>query len=251
MSFLSSYSVLMRCTLVILCFVFILPLANVGAQNTNFKVNYKQTKYYTEDENMPGLSNEYTTQMVLYINGEQSLYAKDPEYKEPISEEESGFLRRMMSQRAKSMPSTYKNLKTEESISKLNFFDKDFLIVDSLRTIPWKISAGEQKTIAGYNCIKAIFRDSTHNVVVFFAPALLSSHGPDSYFGLPGLILEVQSAALHAVAIKIESVTEPISVQVPQKGTKVTESEYQAIRAEKIKERKEMMQNRSPRMIIR
>lgn len=224
-------------------------MGNLMSQNTHLKVKYKLTKYFTEDEIMPGMPNDYTTQMLLKVNTSESLYMKDPDYKEPAIGVESGFMRRMLAQRSKSLPNIYKNLANKESVTKVNFFDKDFLILDSLALFPWKISAGEQKNICGFTCIKAIYKDSTHNVVVYFSPSLLSSHGPDNFYGLPGLIMEVQSADLHAIALNVEKMNTPIEIEVPQKGTRVTAKEYEAIREQKIIERKEMMKNRTPRMI--
>lgn len=229
---------------------FYLPI-KMHAQEKSLKVVYKQTKYFDPNEFMPDMPNDYTTQMVLSIQDSVSLYQKDPDQKEEIFTDESGFIRRMKTQRAKSMPIIFKNLDQNVMVSQQYFFDKYFLIEDTLQPIKWKIAVGEQKNIVGYNCIKAWFKDSTHNVVVYFTPTILNNQGPDQYFGLPGLILEVQSADFHAIATEIISEDEPKEILKPAKGTVMTAQAFQSMKEEKIKERKEMMMNNRRPHIMR
>lgn len=70
-------------------------------------------------------------------------------------------------------------------------FEEDFLVKDSLRKIDWKITS-EVRNIAGYNCRRAnaIIMDSIY-VVAFYADQIPVSGGPESFTGLPGMILGV------------------------------------------------------------
>ncbi len=73
--------------------------------------------------------------------------------------------------------------------SQKQIFDKKFLIKDSIRNIAWKLTS-ETRTIAGFECRRAnaIILDSVY-VVAFFAEGILTKGGPESFNGLPGMIL--------------------------------------------------------------
>lgn len=70
-------------------------------------------------------------------------------------------------------------------------FEEDFLVKDSLRKIDWKITS-EVREIAGYNCRRAnaLIMDSIY-VVAFYTDEIPVSGGPESFTGLPGMILGV------------------------------------------------------------
>lgn len=70
-------------------------------------------------------------------------------------------------------------------------FEEDFLIKDSLRKIDWKITS-EVRNIAGYDCRRAnaIIMDSVY-VVAFYTDEIPVSGGPESFTGLPGMILGI------------------------------------------------------------
>jgi len=70
-------------------------------------------------------------------------------------------------------------------------FEEDFLVKDSLRKIDWKITS-EVRNIAGYNCRRAnaIIMDSVY-VVAFYTDEIPVSGGPESFTGLPGMILGI------------------------------------------------------------
>jgi GLPGLI family protein len=69
--------------------------------------------------------------------------------------------------------------------------DKTFLIFDTLKPVRWKIT-NEKRMIAGFECRRAnaVLLDSIY-VVAFFSEELLSNSGPESFSGLPGVILGV------------------------------------------------------------
>ena len=70
-------------------------------------------------------------------------------------------------------------------------FEENFLVKDSLRKINWKITS-EVREISGYNCRRAnaIIMDSIY-VVAFYTDEIPVSGGPESFTGLPGMILGV------------------------------------------------------------
>lgn len=83
----------------------------------------------------------------------------------------------------------YTDLGQQHSISQKKVFDKLFLQDDSTRNIRWKIT-DETRKIAGFDCRRAnaVIMDSIY-VVAFYTDAIVTPGGPESFTGLPGMIL--------------------------------------------------------------
>ena len=118
----------------------------------------------------------------------------------------------------------WSDLAHDRSVSTKNVFEQTFLVQDSLRHIRWKIT-DETRTIAGFNCRRAnaIIMDSIY-VVAFYTDEIITTGGPESFSGLPGMILGVSLPHQHVswFATKVEAI--PISesqVAAPVKGKKV------------------------------
>jgi GLPGLI family protein len=110
-------------------------------------------------------------------------------------------------------------------------FETTYLIADSVRKINWRIT-NETRTIAGFECKKAvgIFCDSVY-VTAFYTDEILVSSGPESFGGLPGLILGLAVPRLYTTwfATKVELITPTESQLTPkQKGKKVNYKQLQA-----------------------
>ena len=113
----------------------------------------------------------------------------------------------------------YLNVKEKSSVVEDEIFGKEFLVVEPLVKPEWKL-IDETKKIGDYNCFKAelvipvsekqkndydeflkkeekkpaLFKmDKPEDKVVtaWYSPEIPVSFGPDNYWGLPGLILEV------------------------------------------------------------
>ena len=117
----------------------------------------------------------------------------------------------------------YSDLNGEKGISQKNIFEELFLVQDSLRKIKWKITT-ETRNIAGFACRRAnaIIMDSIY-VVAFYTDEILTSGGPESFTGLPGMILGVALPHEHVswFATKVEAVTVPdTQLAPPAKGKK-------------------------------
>ena len=119
----------------------------------------------------------------------------------------------------------YTDLKTRTTTNQKTVFEETFLVKDTTRKIKWKIT-GETRDVAGYTCRRAngIMMDSIY-VVAFYAEKIHVSGGPESFNGLPGMILEV--AVPHEnmlwVATKVTDI--PIAdnaIQEPKKGKPTT-----------------------------
>ena len=124
----------------------------------------------------------------------------------------------------------YSDLENAKTISQKNVFETLFLVQDSLRQIKWKIT-DETRVIAGFNCRRAnaIIMDSIY-VVAFYTDEILTGSGPESFTGLPGMILGVSLPHQHIswFATKVEAI--PVTenqVEPPAKGKKVSNNTLQ------------------------
>jgi len=132
---------------------------------------------------------------------------------------------------------------------------KEYLIKDKAEPFEWELSE-ETKKIGNYTAQKASFTkivDSkrfstgmtemenvkdTLQVTVWFTPEIPVSHGPEYYFGLPGLILEVQNQGRTLICEKIElnPSADPVLIERPSKGKEMTQVEFRVIEEEGMKQ---------------
>ena len=105
-----------------------------------------------------------------------------------------------------------------------------FLIKDSARKVEWRITS-ETRDIAGFECRKAVGKllDSIY-VVAFYTDQILATGGPESFQGLPGMILGLAIPRLNTTwfATKLEIV--PVTnaaLAPPVKGKKNTSTTYE------------------------
>jgi GLPGLI family protein len=85
----------------------------------------------------------------------------------------------------------FTDLTTKSVIDQKKVFEQTYLVKDSVRKIKWKIT-DETRDIAGYACRRAngIYLDSIY-VVAFYTTKIPVPGGPESFSGLPGMILGV------------------------------------------------------------
>ena len=174
----------------------------------------------------------------------------------------------------------YKNVKTKILMQKQEFYGKQFLIKDDLLTLDWKIGK-ETKQIGNYLCFKATASVPTTDltwynfswsslrkkeeqktdsikgvakepevemseVVAWYSPQIPLSQGPLEYWGLPGLILEINVGNTTILCSKIiMNPGEKSKIEAPEKGKVVTKKEYQEIVVGKMQE---MRDNRGRQM---
>ncbi|MXV14066.1 GLPGLI family protein [Hufsiella ginkgonis] len=105
-----------------------------------------------------------------------------------------------------------------------------FLVTDTVRPVKWKVT-DETRTILGYPCRRAngLIMDSVY-VVAFFTGDIPVSGGPESFTGLPGMILllSLPHENMTWTATKIDAAAPP-ALAPPTKGKKKTQAEYRAI----------------------
>jgi len=177
----------------------------------------------------------------------------------------------------------YKNVKKQELRQEQEFFGKQFLVKDSLAKLEW-VMGSETKQIGKYTAFKATavkdaggfdpssFRrgrrggrdanqekDSTAsknkvevprkiNVVAWYTPQIPINQGPGDYWGLPGLILEVQADRTTILCTKIVmNPDDKKEMKIPSKGKEVTKKEYDKTVKKKIEELRESRGGRNGR----
>lgn len=116
------------------------------------------------------------------------------------------------------------DLQANTTSTQRDVFENTYVIKDSIRNLEWRIT-DETREIAGFECRKAVTKicDSVY-VVAFYTDQIPVSSGPETFGGLPGLILGLAVPRLYATwfATKLELI-EPIAQQLnpAQKGKKV------------------------------
>ena len=147
----------------------------------------------------------------------------------------------------------YKNVAEQSFIQEQEFMGREFLIRDNLVPENWELSE-ETKEIGDYTARKASYSkivDSrrfstgmaemeavkdTIEVIVWYTPQIPVAHGPESYFGLPGLILEVHNGgrAYYCEKIELNPSADPVLIRVPKQGKEMDSTEFRAMQEESI-----------------
>lgn len=160
-----------------------------------------------------------TLKSTLTFGGNKTLYAPVMEDAPPSN---SWFSDMPLAQQINTV---YTDLNTNYSITGKKVFDEGFLMKDSTRKITWKIT-DETREIAGYMCRRAnaVVMDSIY-VVAFYSEEIPVSGGPESFTGLPGMILGLalphENVTWFATKVTDLPVAEA-SLKVPAKGKVVT-----------------------------
>ncbi len=156
----------------------------------------------------------------------------------------------------------YLNVKDKNSIVEDEIFGKEFLIVEPLVKPEWKL-IGETKKIGDYDCFKAelvipvsekqkkeyeeflkneekkpalfkMEKPEDKVVTAWYTPEIPVSFGPDNYWGLPGLILEVNDGDNMLLCSKVALNTkEKTKIKAPNTGEKVNQKKFDEIQKKK------------------
>jgi len=129
----------------------------------------------------------------------------------------------------------YTNIESKENITKLNAYGELFLIKNA--PLKWKL-INETKKIGEYICYKATTTKITNGrngeikypVIAWYAPIIPVHFGPLGFYGLPGLIinLEVYGVNYYVTEIKLNPIKK-IKIKKPTQGNEVTKKEFDEI----------------------
>jgi GLPGLI family protein len=133
----------------------------------------------------------------------------------------------------------FTDIDKEQRISQKNVFEETFLVQDSIRKIQWKIT-DETRNIAGFECRRAnaLIMDSVY-IVAFYTDAIITTGGPESFVGLPGMILGLAIPHSHITWFATKVYTEIIKdaeLVPPAKGKKVTSATLLTTLKERMKD---------------
>lgn len=117
-------------------------------------------------------------------------------------------------------------------ISQKKVFEETYLLKDSTRKINWKIT-DEIRNIAGYDCRRAnaLIMDSIY-VVAFYTEEIPVSGGPETFSGLPGMILGVALPYEHVTWFATSVLDQPVTddkLKAPTKGKPVDSKQLTTI----------------------
>lgn len=189
--------------------------------------------------------NESTTKMKLLFTPDQSLYTYESEQAQSDDGRYSWRNSDYIIQR---------NFKDEKKTEIEETLGKTFVVEDSLQMPNWKVM-NQIKDIAGHICMKAVTEDPIKNqkVTAWFAQDIPVQAGPERYFGLPGLIMELDindgAVVITATKVEFKDVSKEVALPKKLKGKKLTGSEYSKLIHEHIQD--SIKAHRNPYWAIR
>lgn len=115
----------------------------------------------------------------------------------------------------------YTDMTTKSITAEKIIYSEQFLLKDSLRKITWRLT-DETQDILGYTCQRAngIMLDSIY-IVAYYCDKIWMSSGPESFSGLPGMILKAALPHLNVVWTATKITIDPVpetKIAAPKKG---------------------------------
>jgi GLPGLI family protein len=137
----------------------------------------------------------------------------------------------------------YKNIADGESVSQMKLNGKNYIVdrEGALKKYDWT-TENERKIIAGYECIKATTNlnagETPHEIIAWYAPDIPIGNGPMYHWGLPGLILGIETGKGMFVCncISIETIENMPEIQKPE-GEKISPDELNKLSLERLNKR--------------
>jgi GLPGLI family protein len=253
----------------------------------DFKVRIEGNKNITPDmQKMMEERMKKMFEKTFILNFDKSASIYKEEEKLDASPQGGGGIR-MMSSMTGGGGTYYKNVKDKAYTVDKEFMGKEFLVKDSLANLKWKMEA-ETRVIGGYTCYKATavkeasktdfrnfrpkkeeeskkesdkpaeekktnFMDAIElpkeiTITAWYTPEIPVNQGPEGYWGLPGLILEVNDGKTIILCSKVVlNPKEKAEIKAVTKGKVVNQKEYDETVMKKMEEFREMNQGRGGR----
>lgn len=220
---------------------------------------------------------------ILNFDKSASIYKEEEKLDAPGQQ---GGMRIMMNSFMGGGGTFYKDVKSKTYTVDKEFMGKEFLVVDSLPKLNWKLEQ-ETKQIGGYNCYKATavkeasktdfrnlrpknndekdkkqdekktsgetktnFQDNFEMpkeivITAWYSPEIPINQGPENYWGLPGLILEVNDGRTTILCSKIVlNAKDKVEIKPSKKGKVISQKDYDETVIKKMEEFREMNRGR-------
>ena len=231
-------------------FLFLLFLVcivhHISGQNQGLITYEQKTNLHRrippENEDMKKMMPEFQTiKQELLFKENESLYRPIDEEDEMPGGPGGGMVMRFR------RPETiiYRNHETEYQLAQRAMFEKKYLVEDTLKIAAWKLGT-ETKSILGHPCYKATLTTETrrdtlvikNQVTAWFTQDIYSPFGPETYGGLPGMILalDINNGEVSYIAKSIDPNADLKDLKAPSKGEKMSGVEFQKIMDERMKE---------------
>ncbi len=219
---------------------------------------------------------------VLNFDKSTSIYKEEEKLETPG--QQGGAMRVMVNSFMGGGGTFYKDVKAKTYTVDKEFMGKEFLVIDSLPKLNWKMES-ETKQIGGYTCYKATavkeasktdfrnlrpknkeekkddsgkasgetktnFADNFEMpkeiiITAWYSPEIPVNQGPENYWGLPGLILEVNDGRTTILCSKIVlNAKDKIEIKPSKKGKVISQKDYDETVIKKMEELREMNRGR-------
>ncbi|MFH4964536.1 GLPGLI family protein [Gaetbulibacter sp. M235] len=230
-------------------------------RKVDIKLDSTQVNSEMHQKMLEMFKKQFEKTFILSFNKEESLYKEEEKLGAPqpsnvqmviVNTDESDIL--------------YRNLKEKRYTSKNEVFGKIFLIKDTLPKLEWTFEK-ETKNIGEYTCFKATMKhmvpivtggisinddkDLKANenkepqmeettITAWYTTQIPISNGPARYYGLPGLILEVNDGTETIVCSKVVLNPEGnADIVEPRKGKVVNQADFESIVEKRMQEENE------------
>ncbi|WP_345165952.1 GLPGLI family protein [Algibacter aquimarinus] len=223
----------------------------------DLKIDEKKVNSDMQKQIQEQLKRQFQQEYTLNFNRNESYYKQNEKLDRPSPPSSSGITIKLN----QGSDIIYRNIKENRYANKTEISGKIFLIKDTLQPKKWEL-VNETKYIGEYACFKAVFKEDYTTktiteegnyedvtkervVTVWYTPQIPVSSGPGDFFGLPGLVLEVNDGKLTLVCTKIVLNPEKeFEIVEPTKGKEVSQKEFDSIRKKKQEENMEMFRSR-------
>ena len=225
------------------------------------------------------MKNMFEKTFILNFDKSASIYKEEEKLEAPGGQQQGGF--KMMSSMMGGGGTYYKNVKEKNYTVDKEFMGKEFLVKDSLPKLNWKMESETRiiggyncfKATAVRPVSKSDFRnfrpkkqeeakegeakkedkDKKTNfmddidmpkeitITAWYTPEIPVNQGPESYWGLPGLILEVNDGKTTILCSKVVlNAKEKAEIKAPTNGKEVSQKVYDETVVKKMEEMKQM-----------
>lgn len=239
----------------------------IATYKTDRKIDIKLDSTKMDDDMQQRMKEvmrkQFQKEFTLTFNRFESVYKEEQSLKSPAGGSSGWNLQVRVVGGGGGADILYKNVKEERFSEKTDLMGKIFLVQDKLEKQDWKLE-NETKKIGNYTCYKATFTEEVEErsfgneegemkettkmvekvTTAWYSPEIPVNNGPDDYWGLPGLILEVNDGKRLMLCSKIVlNPKDKVGIIEPSKGKKVDQAEFDGIQDKKAKEMMERMQN--------
>lgn len=231
-------------------------------QMKDFKIKSSDMDPAMQEKLMESMKKAFEKTYILNFNNFESVYQEEEKLETPKPGSNGMKVQIGFSGGIKSK--LYKNFKTKTYTTDRDIFGKEFLVTDSLEQFKWEM-INEQKKIGNYNCYKAQIKipvteeelkkfeeqkkkqeegktsfftmsePKEQIIEAWYTLDIPVSNGPEEYWGLPGLILELHDGNTTYLCSKIVlNPEEKNEIKAPSNGKKVNQKEFDKIQEKKM-----------------